>query len=119
MTIATNSIARNAFRKASDILQCSDEMCSLIESNQRSIEVEIPVRRKDGNIKVYRGFRVQHSNARGPFKGGLRYHPDVDHDHFSELAFIMSCKSALMNIPFGGAKGGIRCSPEDLDSNEL
>lgn len=114
MTIKNQSTFQRAFRNAIDILGCNDEMCSLIESNQREMVVEVPLRKHDGEIRVYKGYRVQHSNALGPFKGGLRFHPEVDMQHFRELAFVMTFKAALMNLPFGGAKGGIDC-----DSNEL
>lgn len=71
-----------------------------------------------GNIDIFKGYRVQHNHARGPFKGGLRYHPEMDFEHAYDLAELMTWKTALMNIPFGGAKGGVICNLAELDDNE-
>ncbi len=118
MTIKTKTAFKRAYYRANDILGCSEEMCSLIESNQREMTVEVPLRHENGEIRVFKGFRVQHSNALGPFKGGLRYHPDLDIEHFRQLAFVVTCKAALVNLPFGGAKGGIKCDKNDLSMSE-
>src|SRR4051812_40585394 len=77
-----------------------------------------PVRRTDGRIHVYAGYRVQHNGARGPYKGGIRYHPDVDLDEVRALAALMSWKTAIVGIPFGGAKGGVNCDPTQLTRDE-
>ena len=119
MTQDQRSCARSAFRQASESLECSDEMCSLLASDQREVTVEIPLVLEDGSIRVFKGYRVQHNNARGPFKGGVRFHPDIDLAHLKELSFIMTWKTALANIPFGGAKGGINVAPGELSRREL
>src|SRR5205814_198816 len=76
-------------------------------------------RRADGRIEVFTGYRIQHNGARGPCKGGIRYHPEADHDEVLGLATIMTWKTALMDIPFGGAKGGVTVDPKKLSKLEL
>jgi glutamate dehydrogenase (NAD(P)+) len=95
------------------------QLATILKNADRKIEVEIPLVRDDGSIMVIRGFRVQHNNALGPFKGGLRYHPSVDVDHSAMLASIMTWKTALLGLPFGGAKGGLRINPRDFSVREL
>ena len=85
----------------------------------RELRVSLPVRMDDGRIEVFIGYRVQHSAVRGPYKGGLRYHPHADEDEVRALASLMTWKTALLDIPFGGAKGGIELDPHDLSENEL
>lgn len=96
-----------------------DEMRLLLKRPHREVRFGLPLRRSDGTLALYEGFRVQHNQSRGPFKGGLRYHPDVDEEHFRDLASVMTWKCALVDIPFGGAKGGINCDPTELNSSEL
>lgn len=91
----------------------------ILTSPQRIIEVSIPVKMDDGALKVFTGYRVQHNNILGPFKGGLRYHPQVDLDEVQSLAFWMTFKCALADIPFGGAKGGITVDHKSLSESEL
>lgn len=86
---------------------------------ERELKVSIPLKRDDGSIKVYEGYRVQHSTLRGPGKGGIRYHHHVDIDDVKALAAMMTFKCAVVNIPFGGAKGGIAVDPRELSMNEL
>ncbi|MBD3248002.1 glutamate dehydrogenase, partial [Candidatus Falkowbacteria bacterium] len=81
--------------------------------------VNIPVKMDDGLIRFFKGYRVQHSDVRGPFKGGIRFHPKVDLGEVKSLAFWMSLKSSLLDIPFGGGKGGIQLNPKELSQNEL
>jgi glutamate dehydrogenase (NAD(P)+) len=90
-----------------------------IKYTERDIIVHFPVKMDDGTVKVFTGYRIQHNDTRGPFKGGLRYHPDVDLDEVRALAMWMTWKSAVVNIPFGGAKGGVACLPKDLSMGEL
>jgi glutamate dehydrogenase (NAD(P)+) len=90
----------------------------LLELPIREISFELPLRRDDGSTDVLRGFRVQHDNRRGPFKGGLRFHPTVDAEHFRSFAQLMTWKTALTDVPFGGAKGGVACDPSDLSAAE-
>jgi glutamate dehydrogenase (NAD(P)+) len=85
----------------------------------REIRVELPLRKDDGSIVVYNAYRVQHHNARGPYKGGLRFHPEIDMAKIRGLACLMSLKTALVDIPLGGAKGGIDCDPSALSDREL
>jgi glutamate dehydrogenase (NAD(P)+) len=79
---------------------------------KRILEVSVPVRRDDGSVKVFRGYRVQHNVDRGPAKGGIRYHPDVSLDDVAALAFWMTMKCAVVNLPYGGAKGGSCAIPK-------
>jgi glutamate dehydrogenase (NAD(P)+) len=83
------------------------------------IVVHFPVKMRDGKVKVLTGYRVQHNNALGPFKGGLRFHPSVDIDEIKALATLMTWKTAITNIPFGGAKGGIQLDPADFSPEEM
>merc|ERR1712000_714175 len=85
----------------------------------REITVEVPLRRNDGRLDLYNGYRVQHNNFRGPFKGGIRYHPTADLDDVRALASLMTWKTALTGLPLGGAKGGVTCDPRELETNEL
>lgn len=112
--------ARGFFVAAAGTIPGLDaEAIHLLWAPHQEIKVELPLRRRDGTIHVYHGYRVQHNNARGPFKGGLRYHPVVDMAEFRGLAALMTWKTALADIPFGGAKGGIDCDPLTLTSDEL
>ncbi len=90
-----------------------------IRHTKRELIVHFPVKMDDGSIKVFTGFRVQHNLARGPGKGGIRYHPDVDLDSVRALATWMTWKTAIVNIPFGGAKGGVQCDSKSLSAQEL
>ncbi|MCB0386436.1 MAG: Glu/Leu/Phe/Val dehydrogenase, partial [Bdellovibrionales bacterium] len=100
--------------KTLEKMRCSDEVAYLLQTPQREVSFEIPIRLQNGDLKVFKAFRVQHNDSRGPFKGGLRYHPSVDLPHCRALAFLMTWKTSLLNLPFGGAKGGISCDPADL-----
>ena len=104
---------------AMDRLELAPSMRQLLRGPYREVMVELPLMRHDGELRVYSGYRVQHDNARGPFKGGLRFHPSVDMDHFRALAAVMTWKTAVADIPFGGAKGGIDCDPHELTQAEL
>lgn len=86
---------------------------------KRALSVSVPIRMDDGSIEVFRGFRVQHNLSRGPAKGGIRYHPDVDMEEVTALAMLMTWKCAVVDIPYGGAKGGVVCNPKELSYNEL
>ena len=93
-------------------------MCAL-HCAARSIEIEVPLERDDGTLEIYTGYRVQHSHALGPAKGGVRYHPSVTASDVTALARMMTWETALVGLPFGGAKGGIACEPERFSSAEL
>ena len=105
--------------RALNKLQIEPELGHLLRACYREVRFELPLKRDDGSIALYNGYRVQHDQSRGPFKGGLRFHPDVDMDHFVALATLMTWKCALLNLPFGGAKGGVDCDPADLSEREL
>jgi glutamate dehydrogenase (NAD(P)+) len=92
---------------------------AILRQPERELTVAVPVRMDDGQIKVFTGYRVQHSSARGPCKGGIRYHPAVNLDEVRALAALMSWKCAVVNIPYGGAKGGVHCDPAHMSENEL
>jgi glutamate dehydrogenase (NAD(P)+) len=85
----------------------------------REVTVQIPVKLADGKIHVYSGYRIQHNGARGPYKGGVRFHPDVDIDEVRALASLMTWKTAVAGVPFGGAKGGVNCAAHDLEDSEV
>jgi len=104
---------------ALDRIGVSDEMRHLMITPYREVKFGLPLVSQEGGLKMYMGYRVQHNHARGPFKGGLRFHPDVDLNHFRDLASVMTWKCALVDIPFGGAKGGIDCDPKSLKPYEL
>lgn len=96
-----------------------DVLLSYLNTCKREIIMEIPLRRDDGSLMPVQAYRVQHNNARGPFKGGIRYHPAVDVQEVREMANLMTWKSALVNIPFGGAKGGVAVNPKELSVHEI
>jgi glutamate dehydrogenase (NAD(P)+) len=107
------------FDQAAARLKLDDGICKVLKSAAREITVHIPVQLDDGRIEVFTGYRVQHSIARGPGKGGVRYAPDVTLDEVRALAAWMTWKCAVVNIPFGGAKGGVICDPKMLSDGEL
>ena len=113
----TNAI--HIMTKAMDIGHIDPTMFEIIKNPQRETKVYLPVEMDDGSIKVFEGYRVQHSNIRGPFKGGIRYHQDCDLDEVKALAIWMSLKCAIADIPYGGAKGGIKVDPHTLSKGEL
>jgi glutamate dehydrogenase (NAD(P)+) len=107
------------FDRAADQLDLNENMRQLLLTPQREVQVQIPVELDSGAIATFIGYRVQHNNARGPMKGGLRYHSQVDLDEIRALASLMTWKTAVVNIPYGGAKGGIALDPTSLSSREL
>src|SRR5882672_9522024 len=111
--------AEARFDEAACLLGLDEGMCKVLRSPAREIIVHIPVSLDDGRLEVFTGYRVQHSIARGPGKGGIRYHPDVTLDEVRALASWMTWKCAVVNIPFGGAKGGVVCDPKKLTRGEL
>ncbi len=111
--------ALSRLKKAADSVDVSEETLTLLHSPTRALQVSIPVRMDNGELKTFQGFRVQHNLLRGPGKGGIRFHPQVCMDECQALAFWMTCKCAAVGIPFGGAKGGIRVNPKELSIKEL
>ena len=111
----TNYFVEQAF----EILGMDTIMREILLTPSREVRVELIITRDDGSLGHYIGFRVQHDDTLGPFKGGLRYHPNVDLDHSRSLASLMTWKTALIGVPFGGGKGGIQVDPRDLSEQEL
>jgi glutamate dehydrogenase (NAD(P)+) len=112
-------LAREQLRKVAATLGIDDTLVVVLEECKKSIEVSIPTTMDDGSVHVFTGYRVTHNVARGPSKGGIRYHPDVTLDEIKALAMAMTWKCALMNLPFGGAKGGVVCDPKLMSRPEL
>ncbi len=107
------------FRKAASIMQLSPHIVQLFETPQREVKVGLTIEMDNGEIRTFQGYRVQHDNSRGPYKGGLRYHPHVDPDEVKALASLMTWKTAVIDVPYGGAKGGITVDPKTLSTAEL
>ena len=107
------------FDLAAERLGLDDDVRAVMRSSYREVQVQIPVKLSDGHIHVFSGYRVQHNGARGPYKGGVRYHPEVDLDEVRALASLMTWKTAIAGIPFGGAKGGVNCPADRLEPSEL
>ena len=105
--------------KAMELGHIDQSMFEILKNPQRETKVYLPVEMDDGTVKVFEGYRVQHSNIRGPFKGGIRYHQNCDLDEVKALATWMTLKCAVADIPYGGAKGGIRVDPHTLSPREL
>jgi glutamate dehydrogenase (NAD(P)+) len=112
-------IVNHYFNEAADRIELPDDVAAVLRSSYREVQVQIPVTLGDGKIHVYSGFRVQHNGARGPYKGGIRFHPEVDLDEVRALAMLMTWKTAIVGIPYGGAKGGVNCPARDLEPREL
>jgi glutamate dehydrogenase (NAD(P)+) len=106
-------------RKAFDTIALDKELELLLLTPKREVRVELPIRRDDGTLANFIGYRVQHDDSRGPFKGGIRYHHEVDLDEVRSLASLMTWKTAVVGVPFGGAKGGIQVDPHTLSEREL
>jgi len=117
-----DSLARKAQKqlyKAAREIKLDTNLLKILEKPMRTLKVSIPIKLDNGKIKVFTGFRCQYNNARGPTKGGVRYHPDVSEDELVALAAWMTWKCALLNLPYGGSKGGIICDPTKLSEAEL
>jgi glutamate dehydrogenase (NAD(P)+) len=112
-------LAQDQLRKVGEAFQIDPNLIRVLERCKKALAVSIPVSMDNGTIAVYEGYRVTHNIARGPSKGGIRYHPDVTLDEVKALAMWMTWKCALMGIPFGGAKGGVICNPKELSQAEL
>lgn len=125
----------NQLEKACEVIKkinnsCDEPICEnkvgfachemeILKTPKRVIQASVPVKMDDGSLKIFPAYRVQHNNIRGPFKGGLRYHPQVDEDEVQSLAFWMTIKCSVADIPYGGAKGGITVNPKELSHGEL
>ena len=112
-------MAQRQLDEVARLIGLSDSIHAYLREPKRVLEVSVPVRMDDGHFRVFTGYRVQHNMARGPAKGGIRFHPDVTLDEVKALAMWMTWKCALVNIPFGGAKGGVICDPKAMSMQEL
>ena len=122
MTDTGNSLfatALDQLNRGAEIIDLPGDLRSILSQPKNEIIVNFPVLMNDGSYRVFRGYRIQHSNLLGPYKGGVRFHPMVDLDEVKALATWMTWKSALCDIPFGGAKGGISFDPTALEADEL
>jgi glutamate dehydrogenase (NAD(P)+) len=117
--VSNYEIVSHYFGKAAERLELRDDIAEVLRSPYREVKVQIPVKQADGKIHVYAGYRVQHNGARGPYKGGIRFHPEVDLDEVRALAELMTWKTAVVGIPYGGAKGGVDVNPRELEAKEL
>jgi glutamate dehydrogenase (NAD(P)+) len=106
------------FRQAAEIMDLGQRIEALLETPRREVRVAIPVEMDNGEVQTFVGYRVQHDNSRGPFKGGLRFHHEVNPDEVKSLASLMTWKTAVLDVPFGGAKGGVTCRARELSSTE-
>ncbi|MFX1260802.1 MAG: Glu/Leu/Phe/Val dehydrogenase [Promethearchaeota archaeon] len=118
-TLNPFEIAKQQIDIVAKHMELDDDLLEVLKHPKRVLEVSVPVRMDNGKIKVFTGYRVQHNEARGPFKGGIRYHPQVDLDEVKALATWMSMKTAVVDIPYGGAKGGIICNPKEMSEHEI
>jgi glutamate dehydrogenase (NAD(P)+) len=112
-------LAQQQLQRVADTFQIDPNLIEVLKECKKAVVVSVPVVMDNGTVQTFQGYRVTHNIARGPSKGGIRYHPDVTLDEVKSLAMWMTWKCALMNIPFGGAKGGIACNPKQLSRNEL
>src|SRR5438552_2192776 len=117
--VSNLDIVRHYFDSAADRLKLPDDLRVVFWTPYREVTVQIPVRLSDGKVHVYSGYRIQHNGARGPYKGGVRFHPEVDVDEVRALASLMTWKTAVAGVPFGGAKGGVNGPAGELQQSEL
>lgn len=117
--VSSYKVTSRQFEQAAEKMGLKEELKSLLVMPFREMTVQVPVKMDDGRLEVFLGYRVQHNGARGPTKGGIRYHPTVDISEVRSLASLMTWKTALTNLPYGGAKGGVNCDPSRMSINEL
>ena len=118
--VSNYEIVSHWFGEAAERLGLRDDVAAVLRSSYREVQVQVPVKlQQDGKIHVFSGYRVQHNGARGPNTGGIRFHPEVDLDEVRALAELMSWKTAIVGIPYGGAKGGVNIDPTKLEQDEL
>ena len=115
----SSEAAGHYFRQAARIMDVGERIESLLATPLREVKVQVSLELDNGEIRTLTGYRVQHDNSRGPMKGGLRYHPDVNLEEVGGLAALMTWKTAVVNLPFGGAKGGVACDPTKLSGKEI
>jgi glutamate dehydrogenase (NAD(P)+) len=115
----TFRLAVAQFDQAAEAMELDHNLRERLKLPQRSLILSLPVRMDDGRVEVYTGYRVQHDSSRGPTKGGIRYHPDVNLGEVAALAMWMTWKCALADLPYGGAKGGVAIAPKQFSQSEL
>ncbi|HYL52079.1 MAG TPA: Glu/Leu/Phe/Val dehydrogenase dimerization domain-containing protein, partial [Acidimicrobiia bacterium] len=115
----TFRLAVAQFDRAAELMQLDPNLRQRLKLPDRSLIVSVPVRMDDGRVEMFTGYRVIHDSSRGPSKGGIRYHPDVNLGEVAALAMWMTWKCALAGLPYGGAKGGVRVDPKRLSRGEL
>ena len=112
-------IAKNQWRHAAELMELEPWIVKILSEPKNEIRMNFPVLMDDGEYQLFKGYRVQHNNILGPYKGGMRYHPQVDIDEVKALASWMAFKCALANLPLGGAKGGVVCDPKAMSPGEI
>src|SRR5471032_2402866 len=112
-------IAQQQLREVAETFHIDQRLVNILQECKKAVEVSVPTTMDDGSVRAFKGYRVTHNIARGPSKGGIRYHPDVTADEVKALAMWMTWKCALMGLPFGGAKGGVACDPKAMSRPEL
>jgi glutamate dehydrogenase (NAD(P)+) len=117
--VSNYEIVEHWFGVAAERLELPDDVAAVLRSSYREVQVQVPVKLGDGKVHVFSGYRVQHNGARGPYKGGIRFHPEVDLDEVRALAELMTWKTAIVSLPYGGAKGGVNVDPGKLEAHEL
>jgi glutamate dehydrogenase (NAD(P)+) len=117
--VSNLEIVRHYFDLAAERTGLRDDLREVFWSPYREVSVQIPVKQSDGKVHTYSGYRIQHNGARGPYKGGVRFHQEVDIDEVRALASLMTWKTAVAGVPFGGAKGGVNCPAHELEQTEL
>ncbi len=117
--ISPYDVAVTQLEKAAEIMNLEKDYLGILKYPVRVLEVNFPVNMDDGSIKIFRGFRVHHNDARGPTKGGIRYSPYINLEEVMALSMWMTWKCAIVGLPFGGAKGGVCCDPSKMSEREL
>jgi glutamate dehydrogenase (NAD(P)+) len=117
--VSNLDIVRHYFDAAVERLGVPEDLRTVFWSPYREVTVQIPVKLSDGKVHVFSGYRIQHNGARGPYKGGIRFHPEVDIDEVRALASLMTWKTAIAGVPYGGAKGGVNCPADQLEQSEV
>lgn len=119
MMSAAFVMEQNQLERIGKLMRINDNIIERLKFPRKTLIVSLPIKMDNGETKCFTGYRVQHDSARGPSKGGIRYNPEVDLGEVAALAMLMTWKCSLMNLPFGGAKGGICCNPSEMSQNEL
>src|SRR3989441_1332838 len=113
------ALAQEQLRRVADVFKIDPNLVEVLKECKKAVVASVPVVMDNGTVQSFQGYRVTHNIARGPSKGGIRYHPDVTLDEIKALAMGMTWKCALMGLPFGGAKGGVTCDPKQMSRGEL